>query len=119
MRRIEYPAKQEWTSLLQRPVMKTEQLFDVVRGVINDVRSEGDKAVIAMEEKFDKVRLASLSVTDAEIEEAEKLVSDDLKKAIALAKHNIETFHKAQVSDVVKVETTSGVRCWRKAVAIE
>jgi histidinol dehydrogenase len=119
MKRITYPAREEWAELLQRPVMKTEQLFDIVRGVINDVRAGGDAAVIAMEEKFDKVKLPALAVTDDEIAEAERLVGDELKAAIAIAKGNIETFHRAQVSTINKVETTPGVNCWRKSVAIQ
>src|SRR5574344_1568490 len=108
MKRIEYPAKSDWANLLQRPVLDMEQLFDTVRNVIKDIRTDGDKAVIAMEEKFDKVRLSSLAVTDDEIAEAESLVSDELKNAIALAKHNIEVFHQSQVSTINKVETMPG-----------
>lgn len=119
MKRIDYPSKAEWATLLQRPVLEMEQLFDTVRAVIADVRSNGDKAVIAMEEKFDKVSLSSLAVAEAEIVEAENLVSNELKEAIALAKHNIETFHKSQIAGVDKIETTPGVNCWRKSVAIE
>lgn len=119
MKRITYPAREEWAELLQRPVMKTEQLFDIVRGVINDVRTGGNAAVIAMEEKFDKVKLPALAVTDDEIAEAERLVGDELKAAIAIAKGNIEAFHRAQVSTINKVETTPGVSCWRKSVAIQ
>ncbi|NLI35789.1 MAG: histidinol dehydrogenase [Bacteroidales bacterium] len=119
MKRIDYPAKAEWATLLQRPVLEMEQLFDTVRAVIADVRSNGDKAVMAMEEKFDKVSLSSLAVAEAEIVEAEGLVSNELKEAIALAKHNIETFHKSQIAGVDKIETTPGVNCWRKSVAIE
>lgn len=119
MKRIDYPAKAEWAKLLQRPVLEMEQLFDTVRAVIADVRSNGDKAVMAMEEKFDKVSLSSLAVAEAEIVEAEGLVSNELKEAIALAKHNIETFHKSQIAGVDKIETTPGVNCWRKSVAIE
>lgn len=119
MKRIEYPAKSDWANLLQRPVLDMEQLFDTVRNVIKDIRTDGDKAVIAMEEKFDKVRLSSLAVTDDEIAEAESLVSDELKNAIALAKHNIEVFHQSQVSTINRVETMPGVYCWRKSVAIQ
>lgn len=119
MKRIEYPAREEWAPLLQRPVLEIEQLFDTVRGVIDDVRRDGDKAVIAMEEKFDKVQLPALAVTDAEIEEAERTVTDELKKAITLAKSNIGIFHRSQETAIRKIETMPGVCCWRKSVAIE
>jgi len=119
MIRIDYPQKKQWDELLKRPTMDTKVLFDTVRNVIEQVRSEGDKAVYNFEEKFDKVKLPSLSVTEQEIEEAGALVSDNLKSAIRTAEQNIETFHKAQRSDIVKIETTPGVHCWRKSVGIE
>mgnify|MGYP001442090423 CR=1 FL=1 len=51
--------------------------------------------------------------------EADALVAEDLKQAIRTAKANIETFHASQRFEGKKVETTPGVTCWQKAVAIE
>lgn len=116
---ITNPDKSQWAELLKRPVMNTENLFDTVRSIIDRVKAEGDRAVIEYEEKFDKVALASLAVTDEELQEAELLVSEDLKAAIRLAKQNIETFHAAQRFEGKKVQTQPGVTCWQKAVAIE
>ena len=99
--------------------MNTENLFDTVRSVIDRVKEEGDPAVLDYEEKFDKVVLASLAVSEEEQQEAENLVSEDLKAAIRLAKQNIETFHAAQRFEGKKVQTQPGVTCWQKAVAIE
>ena len=113
------PDKSQWTELLKRPVMNTENLFDTVRAIIDRVKAEGDRAVLEYEEKFDKAVLATLAVTEAEQEEAETLVSEELKKAIRLAKQNIETFHAAQRFEGRRVETQPGVTCWQKAVAIE
>ena len=116
---ITNPDKSQWTELLRRPVMNTENLFDTVRNIIDCVKSEGDRAVLDFEEKFDKVKLTSLIVTDEEQQEAETLVSEELKTAICLAKKNIETFHTAQCFEGKKVKTQPGVTCWQKAVAIE
>lgn len=116
---ITNPDKSRWPEILKRPVMNTENLFDTVRSVIDRVKAEGDRAVLDYEEKFDKVTLASLVVSDGELQEAEQLVSEELKAAIALAKQNIETFHAAQRFEGKKVETRPGVTCWQKAVAIE
>ena len=80
---------------------------------------EGDTAVKRYEEKFDKVTLSGLQVSEEEIKEARELVSEDLKQAIRTAKANIEKFHASQRFTGQKVETTSGVTCWQKAVAIE
>ena len=119
MKIIEYPSRDTWREILKRPVLETVNLFDTVQKVINDVRNEGDSAVIAYESIFDKVNLDTLAVTEAEIAEGVELVDDDLKAAIVLAKNNIEKFHEAQRFVGKKVETTEGVTCWQKAVAIE
>ncbi|WP_297645000.1 histidinol dehydrogenase [uncultured Bacteroides sp.] len=116
---ITNPDKSRWPEILKRPVMNTENLFDTVRSVIDRVKTEGDRAVLDYEEKFDKVTLASLVVSEGELQEAEQLVSEELKAAIALAKQNIETFHAAQRFEGRKVQTRPGVTCWQKAVAIE
>ena len=116
---ISNPDKSQWQEILKRPVMNTENLFETVRSVIDRVKEEGDRAVRDYEEKFDKVVLASLAVSEEEQQEAENLVSEDLKAAIRLAKQNIETFHAAQRFEGKKVQTQPGVTCWQKAVAIE
>lgn len=116
---IKYPSREDWASLTKRPALDVTTLFDTVRTVLDEVRQEGDTAVKRYEEKFDKVRLANLQVSEAEIQEARELVSEDLKQAIRTAKNNIEKFHASQRFTGQKVETTSGVTCWQKAVAIE
>lgn len=116
---IKYPSKADWPSLVKRPALDVTTLFDTVRAVLNEVRSEGDAAVKRYEEKFDKVTLSGLQVSEEEIKEARELVSEDLKQAIRTAKANIEKFHTSQRFIGQKVETTSGVTCWQKAVAIE
>lgn len=119
MRVIKYPSKEQWAELLKRPALNTENLFDTVRGIIDRVRAEGDKAVIAYEAAFDKALLKSLAVSEEEMREGAALVSDELKEAITLAKGNIERFHEAQRFVTKRVETMPGVTCWQKAVGIE
>lgn len=119
MKIIRYPQPSEWAELLKRPVMNMETLRGTVSEVLSRIKAEGDKAVLDYEERFDKVKLNGLAVSEAEIEEAESMVSDELKKAIQLAEQNIRTFHSAQKFVGKKVETKPGVTCWQKAVAIE
>lgn len=119
MKIIRYPQPSEWAELLKRPVMNMETLRGTVSEVLGRIKTEGDKAVLDYEERFDKVKLNGLAVSEAEIEEAESMVSDELKKAIQLAEQNIHTFHSAQKFVGKKVETQPGVTCWQKAVAIE
>ena len=119
MKVICYPAKEEWDELVKRPHLDVSELNATVEGVLTDVKNHGDSAVIRYEEKFDHAHLDSLSVSDAEMEEAESLVSLELKHALELAHHNISSFHQSQQFHGEKVETVSGVTCWQKSVAIE
>lgn len=119
MKIIKFPKREEWAELLQRPALNTENLFDTVRSIIDRVKAEGDQAVLAYEEQFDKVQLDTLAVSQAEWESAEAMLPEELKVAIRLAKQNIETFHAAQRFESKKVETMPGVTCWQKAVGIE
>ncbi|MBO5079993.1 MAG: histidinol dehydrogenase [Bacteroidaceae bacterium] len=119
MKKILYPNKSEWAEMLRRPVLNVETLFENVGTILKEVRTNGDKAVIEYEERFDKVKLESLAVSEAEIKEAEKEVPIELKVAILLAQRNIYTFHKKQKFEGKKVETMEGVTCWQKAVGIE
>ena len=119
MKKILYPNQAEWAEILKRPVLNMETLRGTVCEVLDKVKAEGDKAVIEYEERFDKVQLESLAVTDAEMKEAEAQVPIELKVAILLAQRNIYTFHKKQKFEGKKVETMEGVTCWQKAVGIE
>lgn len=116
---ITYPERSQWNDLLRRPTLNTATLRETVLEVLERVRTEGDKAVIEYEEKFDHVHLDSLTVSEEEFAEAEKAVSIELKAAIMLAFNNIRTFHAAQKFEGKRVTTLPGVTCWQKAVAIE
>ena len=119
MKKIIYPEKKDWMEILRRPVLNTDTLRNTVKEVLDKVKTEGDKAVREYEERFDKVKLDSLGVTETEIAEAEKEVPIELKAAIMLAQKNIHTFHSSQRFEGKKVQTVPGVTCWQKAVAIE
>ena len=116
---IRYPEKKEWAKIVERPHLDVSQLNQTVASVLADVRQRGDEAVKGYELKFDHVDLPTLQVTKEEIDEAEALVSEELKAAIRLAHANIKTFHEAQRFRSKKVETQPGVTCWQKSVAIE
>mgnify|MGYP000334031243 CR=1 FL=1 len=116
---IKYPQKEEWDELLKRPVMNVDTLRETVCRVLDDVKTGGDRAVMAYEKQFDHVELERLAVTEEEMDEAERLVSPELKDALRLAHDNIGKFHASQRFETTKVEVRPGVTCWQKAVAIE
>lgn len=119
MKTYNKPNKGQWAELSQRPVINQEQLSEAVSSIINDVKLNGDKALIKYSSLFDGVELESLAVNENELAQANKLVSQDLKDAVQLAYYNIYKFHTAQQLQEKVVETTIGVKCWRKSVAIE
>lgn len=119
MQTILYPTREEWAGIVQRPHLDVSQLTSIVKSVLDDVKRRGDDAVKEYEMKFDHAALDTLAVSEAEIDEAESLVDENLKDAIRLAHHNIRTFHKSERFTGHKVETQPGVVCWQKSVAIE
>ena len=116
---IKYPNPDEWNKLIKRPALDVSSLFGTVQKVLDEVRTQGDEAVKKYGEQFDKVKISDLLVSETEINEAETLVDAELKEAILIAKNNIEKFHEAQKFNGNRIETTTGVTCWQKAVAIE
>ena len=115
----EYPTHQELDSLLSRPAHDASHLTATVSAVLEDVRLHGDQAVIKYEKQFDHAELTDLAVTEAEMEEAERLVPEDLKQAIIQAHGNIETFHASQKFHAPHVQVTEGVECWQQAIPIQ
>ena len=119
MKIYKYPPREQWTQITERPRLDLTRLNETVAGVLADVKARGDEAVKEYELKFDKARLESLAVSEAEMDEAEKLVSNELRDAIILAHHNIKVFHISQRFVGQKIKTQEGVNCWQKSVAIE
>ena len=119
MKIFKHPQPCEWADIVERPHMDVSSLGATVSAVLQDVKTRGDEAVKEYEEKFDHARLTDLAVSQDEMDEAERLVSADLKEALILAHANIERFHAAQEFQSIKVETAPGVTCWQKSVPIE
>ncbi len=119
MQIFKYPAKETWAEILLRPVFDSTTLFDKVQKVLDDVRLHGDNAVKKYTEQFDNVQLEAIEVTKEEIADAEKVISIHLKQAIEMARRNISKFHSEQQIDLPEIQTSPGVYCWQKAIAIE
>ncbi len=119
MRTLFYPLKETWNDLCKRPLTDTSGFDTSVRAILNRVRSEGDEALRYYSEKFDSVKITDLKVTEGELNESEKAIKPELKNAIITAMENIKKFHESQLVDEEPVETTPGVKCWRKRVPVE
>jgi histidinol dehydrogenase len=116
---ILYPRKETWETLCQRPQLDRSGLEDIVAGILQKVKQNGDKALYEFSEKLDGAVIENLRVSTSEINRAVKNVPVNLKKAISVAKKNIGKFHKAQLRNERIIETEKGVKCWRKSVPIE
>jgi histidinol dehydrogenase len=119
MRTILNPSRETWELLCKRPRIDRSGLDDIVEGILRKVKNEGDKALYKLTEKLDGLVISNLKIPDSEIKMAVKFVPEDLRKAINIACANIEKFHRAQLKNERMVETTKGVKCWRKSVPIE
>ena len=112
------PPENEWELLFRRSEMEKAWIEEKVRNILTRVRSEGDNALFEFSGKYDGVRPENLKVSSEEISESAKLIPQALKDAISVAKENIEKFHSAQLFEEPVTETSAGVKCWRKNVAI-
>ncbi|MBU2922085.1 histidinol dehydrogenase [Winogradskyella psychrotolerans] len=119
MRVYKNPNKSDWNTLVKRPILEQQDLDDIVIDILKDVKNNKDQALFKYAEKFDKTKLDTIQIDANEIETAKNQLSQDLKNAINLAKQNIETFHKSQKEKEQIIETTKGVKCWRRSVGIE
>ena len=119
MRVYKNPNKSDWNTLVKRPILEQQDLDDIVIDILKDVKNNKDQALFKYAEKFDKTKLDTIQIDANEIETAKNQIPQDLKNAINLAKQNIETFHKSQKEKEQIIETTKGVKCWRRSVGIE
>ena len=119
MNKVYNPEKNSWSSLVKRPLYSLDSVKDIVDKIFTNVEIYGDRALIDYTNKFDKVNLNDLCVSDEKINNSENDLDKDLKESINIAFNNIYKFHKNQVFNSKKIETTSGVICWQEKRAIE
>ena len=115
---IKYPEKADWKNILQRPQTDNDTLLDSVATILKDVKQNADNAVKKYCKQFDGADLEDLAVGTDEWETSHE-IPDELKTAIQQAAVNIRKFHEKQISAVEVIETMPGIKCWRKAVAID
>ena len=116
---IKYPTEKDYPSICERPHLNVRELNTIVTGVLDDIKKRGDRAIFDYEERFDHVRLSTLTISDDEINEAWENIDRSLRDAILLAHENIRIFHESQKFKRQKVQTAEGVTCWQKSVPIQ
>ncbi len=107
-------------ALLKRSPVNYTEYEDTVRGIIADVRKNGDEAVFALEKKFDKCSLTkdTIRVTREEIEEAYKELDPAFIEVIKKAAANIRSYHQKQVQQSWITTTEDGIILGQKVTPI-
>lgn len=90
-----------------------------VENIIEEVKLKGDSALKAYALEFDGINLSQLYIGKEEIDSLSTEAGDIERQALQTAYNNIRKFHEAQLIKENKVETTTGVVCWRESRAIE
>ena len=112
-------SKNEIQKLVQRNVDPAEEIRGVVEGVIENVRSNGDSALLSYAAQFDKVELKKLAIEKEELDRLASTLLPEQKEALQTAYANIYKFHQSQLKPEDKVVTMPGVSCWREIRPIE
>ncbi|WP_445485939.1 histidinol dehydrogenase [Proteus mirabilis] len=104
--------QQQQQQLLTRPAISASaSITEQVATIISQVRNDGDKALKALSQKYDKAAPDSVLVTKTQIDAACARLNNEIKQAIAQAMSNIRRFHVAQIPKTIEVETQPGVFC--------
>jgi histidinol dehydrogenase len=119
MKKIIEPQRKDWLALTKRPATAKETLDLLINEIFAAVEREGDKAVIRYNQLYDKNSNPIRKIQPEIIAQASDQLPEDLKAAIRMAAANIERFHAIQTEVSNKIETTTGVTCWRESRAIE
>ena len=97
----------------------TVSVEDTVAEIIRHVREARDAALYEYGEKFDGVRLTSLTVTPEEIEEALTLVEPKFLTILEKAAQNIRRFHEKQVRNSFILNEENGVVIGQKIIPVD
>lgn len=111
--------QQELKKLCSRSISDDNLVKSRTEEIINNVKSNGDNALLSYAQQFDNIELSSLFIDKNELAKIAKQIPSSVKSAIDTAYQNIHTFHASQLKQEDKVETMPGVTCWREARAIE
>lgn len=106
------------SELLRRNQAKAD-VSGVVSAILEDVRLNGDAAVLRYTEKFDGAKLESLLVSPEEIEEAMRLTEPEFLDVLRLAERNIREYHAMQLRQSSFLTRPGGAVLGQKILPIE
>lgn len=113
------PSRETWKQLTSRQKSDDQAVASRVKEIIDLVKEKGDDALFELTKSIDRIDLDCLRVSDLEMENARLSLAPALKEAMSVAAENIKKFHAAQKKEPIKLETSPGVICEQKSIAIE
>lgn len=105
--------------LLQRPVVHNAELDSGVANIVNQVKTKGDVALLELTEKFDRVKLKDITVSESEFALAQQIVSPDIKASMQIAIDRISHYQTACLPKAMIIDTADGIVCQKIPRAIE
>ena len=100
-------------------VVPETDVVGIVKQIIATVVKEGDAALYAYSERFDRVKLSSLEVTEEELDAAMAEVSPELIRILEKAAGNIRKFHQAQVRNSFVINEADGIVMGQKVIPMD
>ena len=100
-------------------VVPTVNVEGVVTEIIDNVRKNGDEALFAYCEKFDKAKLTELLVSEEEFAEAMEQVAPEFLEILEKAAANIRKFHQRQVRNSFILNEDSGIVVGQKIIPVD
>ena len=91
----------------------------LVSEIIANVRKNGDAALFAYCEKFDKAKLTELLVSEEEFAEAMEQVAPEFLEILEKAAANIRKFHQRQVRNSFILNEDSGIVVGQKIIPVD
>jgi histidinol dehydrogenase len=112
-------SQHDLVDLFKRSAISTDQVIETIKPILNEIKKNGDKAVLKYARKLDRFSGDVILVSQNELISTAKKLDQQTKSAIKVAATNIEKFHLEQLPKAYSVETMQGVKCWRKHLPIE
>lgn len=106
---INYKNGDSLKPILTRSQFSYDNINKKVKAIIEDVKKNGDKALIKYNKEFDKADTKILEVSKKEIDGAYNRIDNKFKKTLHLAYKNIEKFHKKQIRNGFITNEENGI----------
>jgi histidinol dehydrogenase len=122
LKTIDNNFENEFNEILSRGAMDIDKVEPIVKGILDEVKNEGDIALIRHISKFDKWSPKSgddLKISTDEMKKAYDNIDSELKEALQLAFDRIKSYHEKQLPKSWLDFEDNGTILGQKVTAVE